>query len=550
MASATDTARAERRAASRQEAADAAAERPAPRRMRFKWLPGTRLGRLIIALNVLGLVILIGGALALNELRQGLVNARKDSLTTQGELMATIIDQAATVGEPTPAMDAAYASQILQILSNPKTQRARLFDAQGHLVADSDWVADRVELKTLPPARPRGGSDGLKLKLPSFGRPPETAAAEAKRELAAEVAQALAGHHASAVRRGERGERVVSVSIPIQHVQAVLGVLTLEASDVDKIVAAERAALIPFILIAMGVTLVSSLMLNRLVAQPVLRLARAADRVRQARARAISLPDLAGRDDELGDLTRSLQDMTHALSERMDAIESFAADVAHEIRNPLTSLRSAVETLDLVSDPAARARLLKILQNDVQRLDRLVTDISNASRLDAELSRDNPKPVDLERLIGDIVGLYQATLKPGDVGVRFIPPGTLEPVRVLGREGPLGQIFRNLIDNARSFSPPGDEVVVGLQRGRDEVVATVADNGPGIPPENLETVFERFYTSRPKGAAFGGNSGLGLSIARQIAEAHGGALRAANRIDPDGKVVGASFVLVLPAIGT
>jgi two-component system sensor histidine kinase ChvG len=296
------------------------------------------------------------------------------------------------------------------------------------------------------------------------------------------------------------------------------------------------------------VTLLSSLMLNRLVAQPVLRLARAADRVRLSRARAISLPDLADRDDELGDLTRSLQDMTHSLSERMDAIESFAADVAHEIKNPLTSLRSAVETLGLVKDPEAQARLLKILNSDVQRLDRLVTDISNASRLDAELSRDAPKRVDLERLIADIVGLYQATLKPGDVGVRFQPPGGIEPVSVIGREGPLGQIFRNLIDNARSFSPPGDEVVVGLERMRENVVATVADNGPGIPPENLETVFERFYTSRPKGAAFGGNSGLGLSIARQIAEAHGGKLRAANRIDPDGAVAGACFILTLPAI--
>jgi two-component system sensor histidine kinase ChvG len=329
-------------------------------------------------------------------------------------------------------------------------------------------------------------------------------------------------------------------------VRAVLGVLTLEANDVDAIVAAERMALIPFILIAIAVTLSSSLLLTQLIAQPVRRLARAADRVRLAGARAISLPDLAKRDDELGDLTRSLEDMTQALSERMDAIESFAADVAHEIKNPLTSLRSAVETLDLIKDPAARERLLGILKNDVQRLDRLVTDISNASRLDAELSRDLPKTVDLERLLADIVALYQATAKPGDVAVVFKAPGGIEPVTVQGREGPLGQVFRNLIDNARSFSPPGGEVVVTLAKGRDQVIATVSDSGPGIPPENLETVFQRFYTSRPKGAAFGGNSGLGLSIARQIAEAHGGTLRAGNRLGPDGQVIGAMFVLVLP----
>ena len=362
------------------------------------------------------------------------------------------------------------------------------------------------------------------------------------------MAAALKGELQARKRRGYRGQQVVSVSIPIRHVRAVLGVVTLEASDVDAIIADERRALIPFVLIAVLVTLASSLLLNSLVAQPVLRLARAADRVRQARARAISLPDLAKRDDEVGDLTRSLEDMTHALSERMDAIESFAADVAHEIRNPLTSLRSAVETLDIVSDPAARERLLNVLKNDVQRLDRLVTDISNASRLDAELSRDQPKPVDLGRLIGDIVSLYQATAKPGDVSVAFAPHQGMDAVKVLGREGPLSQILRNLIDNARSFSPPGDVVTVGLVRIKGEAIVTVSDNGPGIPPENLETVFERFYTSRPKGAAFGGNSGLGLSIARQIAAAHNGALRAENRTGAEGKVLGAMFTLTLPAI--
>ncbi|MFI4965187.1 MAG: stimulus-sensing domain-containing protein [Caulobacterales bacterium] len=529
MASDTDTAKPERDARRR-------------RRARLRWLPGTRLGRLIVALNVLGLAILIAGALVLNELRQGLVNARIDSLTTQGELMAAIIDQAATVGDPQPAMEPTTAGVVLQMLANPKTQRARLFDPQGRLMADSDLVADRVEQKVLPPARAR---NDRRMSLNLRRAAPGSAAAAARVALGAEVAKALRGQHVADLRRGEDGNRVVSVSIPIQRVQAVLGVLTLEANDVDAIIARERRALIPFILIAIAVTLSSSLLLTRLIAQPVRRLARAADRVRLAGARAISLPDLAKRDDELGDLTRSLEDMTQSLSERMDAIESFAADVAHEIKNPLTSLRSAVETLDLVTDPVARDRLLRILKNDVQRLDRLVTDISNASRLDAELSRDPPKIVDLERLVGDIVGLYQATAKPGDVAVQFHRPGGIEPVRVLGREGSLGQVFRNLIDNARSFSPPGGAVVVALQQGAGRVIATVSDSGPGIPPENLETVFERFYTSRPKGAAFGGNSGLGLSIARQIAEANGGTLRAQNRV-VDGKVIGAIFLLILP----
>jgi two-component system, OmpR family, sensor histidine kinase ChvG len=529
MASDTDTAKPDRRR----------------RSSWFTWLPGSRLGRLIIVLQLLGLAILVVGALVLNEYRRGLIIARQDSLTTQGELIANIIDRAATVGEPVPQMDPQYASEILQMLSNPRSQRARLFDAEGQPVADSATVADRVEWKVLPPARSATDANGFKLDLPGQGQP---AAQEngAQKALAAEVARALKGQHQASLRIGEDGERVVSVSIPIQHVQAVLGVLTLEASDVDAIIARERAALIPFILIAISVTLISSFLLNRLIAQPVRRLARAADSVRLSRARAISLPDIASRDDELGDLTRSLEDMTHALSERMDAIESFAADVAHEIRNPLTSLRSAVETLELVKDPAARERLTRILHQDVQRLDRLVTDISNASRLDAELSRDSPKALDLGRLLAEVAHLYQEIAKPGDVAVRFISPQGLDPIMISGREGPVGQVFRNLIDNARSFSSPGGEVRVSLSQARGHAVATVEDDGPGIPAENLETVFQRFYTSRPKGAAFGGNSGLGLSIARQITEAHGGVIRAENRKSANGEVTGARFVVSLP----
>jgi two-component system sensor histidine kinase ChvG len=532
MASVTDTGKAERAVERAQDWLNASTSR-------FRWLPGSRLGRLILALNLLGLAILIGGALVQNELRNGLVNARIDSLSTQGELIASILDQAATVGEPEPQMDTALATELLQTLANPTAQRARLFDSHGRLVADSDWMADRVEQKALPPAKARGDKALMLRRTPSTQD-------EAARALAQEVGVALQGRHLAKMRRAENGQRVVSVSIPIQHVRAVLGVVTLEASDVDAIIRRQREALIPFILTAVAVTLASSLLLNSLVAQPVLRLARAADRVRQARARAISLPDLAKRDDEVGNLTRSLEDMTHAISERMDAIESFAADVAHEIRNPLTSLRSAVETLELVTDPAARDRLQSILKNDIQRLDRLVTDISNASRLDAELSRDQPRIVDMGKLIGDIVALYQATARPGDVRVQFEPHSGAEAATVMGREGPLGQILRNLIDNARSFSPPGDVVTVGLLRVKGEVIATVSDNGPGIPTENLETVFARFYTSRPKGAAFGGNSGLGLSIARQIAEAHGGHLRAENRTGADGRVLGALFILTLP----
>jgi two-component system sensor histidine kinase ChvG len=417
----------------------------------------------------------------------------------------------------------------------------RLFAANGQLIADS-WVAtDRVEASPLPPARRPGETT---FTLPGFSPAPRSSEA-AERSLREEIAVAMAGKEKSQVRPSGSGGRVASVSLPIEHVRDVVGVLTLESGDVDRIIGAEWVALVPFIIIAVLVNLISSFALTQLIAQPVRRLSDAADSVRLSRARAIALPDIAARRDELGDLARSLEDMTHTLSDRMEAIERFAADVAHEIRNPLTSVRSAVETLELVKDQKARDRLLAILKQDVTRLDRLITDISNASRLDAELSREPTRAIALPRLLREIAGIYETTRRESDPHVRLTVEA--DTVAVLGREGPLSQVFRNVIDNARSFSAPGGEVRVTLGRERGQAVVRVDDDGPGMPPENLETVFERFYTSRPPGTAFGGNSGLGLSIARQIVEAHGGTIRAENRDDGHGGVAGARFVVTLPA---
>jgi len=539
MASATATEKPDRRWFGR--AGVQAAEHGGPRR----WLPGSRLGRLIIALNLVGLVILIVGVMVLNEFRQGLIQARSDSLRIQGQFMDELLVISATTGEPEPAMDEVMASQLLQVLSIPTSQRVRLFDRNGRLIFDSDLVADKVQRSALPPAHKRGEKP---FRLPQLLpiEPEAKREAEARAALQHEVRAALDGQTVPGVlRTTAAGERVVSVSLPVQHEKAVLGVLTLEAGDIDQIIAAQRMAMIPFILMAVVASVFTSLLLSALIAQPVLRLARAADRVRQARARAISLPDLARRDDELGDLTRSLEAMTDALSTRIDAIESFAADVAHEIRNPLTSIRSAIDTLPLVKDETKRERLFSILQQDIQRLDRLITDISNASRLDAELSREPPRAFDLARLLSEFVAHYNASARKGDAGVEFEAP-VEDGLLVSGREGPIGQVFRNLIDNSRSFSPAGGSVRVKVGRVGRKVVATVDDDGPGIPPDNLETVFERFYTSRPKGAAFGSNSGLGLSIARQIVEAHGGRIWAENRLDGEGKVEGARFAVEFP----
>jgi two-component system, OmpR family, sensor histidine kinase ChvG len=517
-------------------------DRPTHRGSRTPFLGGSGLGRMILGLNLLGLAVLVIGLLVLNEYRRGLVEARLDSLNIQGQLLADAIINGATSPEPTPSLDPTAAVDILELLAIPRAERARLYDSHGRLIADTDVIADKVLVRPLPPAR--------RPDAPHFfwDEPDASARREAKAHVAemSEVQRALAGKPVSQVRMSEAGDRVVSVSIPIQRVRQVLGVLTVEAGGVDDIVTAQRMAMAPFILVAIAVTLASSILLDRLVARPVLRLARAADRVRLSRARAISLPDLAARDDEVGDLTRSLESMTDALSARMDAIERFAADVSHEIKNPLTSIRSAVETLEISGDkPAARDRLLAVLKNDVRRLDRLITDISNASRLDAELSREAPRRIDLARLLGDIVSVYAASQRAGEPGVQLDLADGEYPV--IGRESPFGQVVRNLIDNARSFSPPEGEVRVQLQRlqegDRRLIRVVVDDNGPGVPSENLESIFERFYTARPKGSAFGGHSGLGLSIARQIVEAHHGRISAENRDGPDGSIAGARFIV-------
>ena len=536
MASAIDTARAEPEAG-----------RPADGRRRIGRFGGSRLGGLILVLNLLSLLILFGGAMALNEWRRGLIEARQETLTAQAELLSNVLgDLGITRGDPTPILDPLAAKDWLRDNFIPAGQRARLYDVDGLLVLDSYVVTEAIPGQPLPPAHPAGTPP-----------PPDTARKEATRsrnaeraanELAAEVEGALAGQNQATLRMAEDGERVVSVSIPVRHVEQVLGVLTLEAGDVEETIAEQRMALVPFALVALGVNLLASLLLHLFVARPVMRLSAAADEVRQGRARAISLPDLEGRKDEIGDLARSLETMTETLSDRMDAIERFAADVSHEIKNPLTSIRSALETLELVKTPAQREKLTTLLQQDVRRLDRLITDISNASRLDAELSRDRPRAVNLATLLTDIVGVYETTSKPGEAPVRLVaPPGDAAPV--MGRDGPLGQVFRNLIDNARSFSPPEGAVTVTLFRDEADPVqpirVRVEDVGPGIPPDNLETVFERFYTSRPRGVAFGSNSGLGLSIVRQIIEAHGGRVWAENRSDGPG----ARFEVALPSVG-
>jgi two-component system sensor histidine kinase ChvG len=529
-------------------------EAPAPRRRRKRVVPTpakrrrqrsivfSRLTGLIVLFNLVGLIILILGTFALGEMRQSLLEGRIAQLRAQGEAIADVLADNATQGDP-PRLVARDARTILRNISVQDNVRIRLFSTEGDTVTDSLLLDEQVIERDLPSLDPT--------RIPEVNpfEDDAVAAADSRLSLEAEFARALEGEIVENRRENEGAERVVSVSIPVQRVQKVVAVLTIEGAGVDAIIAAERRGLAPFMLVALGVTLVSSLLITLFVAHPIRKLANAADMVREAGPRHASIPNLSSRRDEVGDLSVTLNAMTNALAERIDAIERFAADVAHEIKNPLTSIRSAIETMPKVADESRRERLLGIVRHDVQRIDRLITDISNASRLDAELARTATEPVDLVWLLTDVVDLYGSIRQPGEPEVLLV--SAPEKALVQGAEEPLGQVFRNLIDNAKTFSPPGGAVRVTVTTQPDPAVAPGArvmidDDGPGVPEENLERIFDRFYTERPKGAAFGSHSGLGLAIARQIVASHQGRIRAENRRRPDGSVAGARFIVDLP----
>jgi len=370
---------------------------------------------------------------------------------------------------------------------------------------------------------------------------------------------ALTGVPASKTRVTIEGDTIVSVAVPVQRFRAVLGVLLLstEAGDIDKIIRAERLAILRTFVVAAVVTFILSLLLTRTIARPLQKLSAAAERVRLGVKTREEIPDFAGRHDEIGQLSTSLRDMTNALYGRIEAIESFAADVSHELKNPLTSLRSAVETLPLVKNDAQRKQLLDIIEHDVRRLDRLISDISDASRLDAELAREDTEPVDLAEMLQHF---YDSYSNMGENTKTYVPKLTLKIEKpagkrkiaqswiVTGHPGRLGQVMANLIENARSFVPQkSGHIELALMRKGNDAVITVTDNGPGIDPENTERVFERFYTDRPEHEEFGQNSGLGLSITKQIIEAHNGTITVDNVMNKKtGSRKGATFRVTIP----
>ncbi|WP_412762976.1 stimulus-sensing domain-containing protein [Rhizobium skierniewicense] len=547
------------------------------------------LTRRILFFNVAATVVLVGGILYLNQFREGLIDARVESLLTQGEIIAGAISASASVDTnsitinpekllelqagqsitPVPndedlsfPINPERVAPVLRRLISPTRTRARLFDADANILLDSRHLYSRGQVLRydLPPVTPETQTWGdwvasifnRMLQPSSLPLYKETPGGDGS--IYPEVMNALTGVRGAVVRVTEKGELIVSVAVPVQRFRAVLGVLLLstQAGDIDKIVHAERLAIMRVFGIATLVNIVLSLLLSSTIATPLRRLSAAAIRVRRGAKAREEIPDFSARQDEIGNLSIALREMTNALYDRIDAIESFAADVSHELKNPLTSLRSAVETLPRAKTEESKQRLTEIIFHDVRRLDRLISDISDASRLDAELARVDASPVDLEVVLGNLVEISrQISAKKKSVTIDYVvdhKPGTKTSYIVNGHDLRIGQIITNLIENARSFvSQDGGRIVVHLLRQKDRCIVRVEDNGPGIQAEDIDRIFERFYTDRPASEGFGQNSGLGLSISRQIAEAHGGTLKADNILDTYGVISGARFSLSLPA---
>jgi two-component system sensor histidine kinase ChvG len=552
----------------------------------FAWQSSSSLTRRIIFLNLAGLFALMVGILSFSQFRVGLIDARRESLLVQGEIIAAAIAASATTADPdstqidlerlldlqagetyNPTDDSQLdfpinperVAQVLRQLVSPTNTRARIYDRDGTLLLDSRTIYDVIRFDLPPPDSER--PNYFQRRFLALRRWIAKGDLPTYREFTGngrgyeEVSHALLDLKSSMVRINDRAEVIVSVAVPVKRSRAVRGALMLQTqgADIDEMVTEERLAIFKVFMVAAGVMVVLSFLLAGTIGGPMRRLAESAQVVRRRIRSRVEIPDFTKRRDEIGHLSGSLRSMTSALYRRIEAIESFAADVAHELKNPLTSLRSAVETLPLAKTDDSRARLLQVISHDVKRLDRLISDIADASRLDAEMQRQEAEPVDLYRLLTTVVSVANDVPREDGTSVTLTfeggGPGAFV---VLGNDSRLGQVIDNLIDNARSFSPQGGKVRVTCRHRKNDIEIIVDDDGPGVHSEAMQKIFDRFYTYRPH-QAFGQNSGLGLSISKQIVEAHDGQLWAENRTNAASsaqppEVLGARFTVRLPAM--
>ena len=538
------------------------------RSVKQRWV--SPLLRRILLVNALPLALLLAALLYLDQYQNGLLEAEVQALREQARIYAGALGESAVREQDPehPLLQPDLARPLLRRLTEPTPNaQARLYAPDGQLIADSrvrEGAGGAVVTEPLPPAANRGpvlgtiGSvyDKLLSLLPHQSQgpfveiSPDAAGVEWQPDVKEELRMTgsnLKREMPPYIRRTQDDRLLVTVAEGVLRNRHTVGIvlLTREAREVDDSLLAIRMSILGLFSLALVLTVGLSWYLSLTIARPILRLAGAAHDMREGKGRAGTVPlSLLKRQDEVGELAVALKESAAALWARMDATERFAADVAHEIKNPLSSIRSAIETLRRIEDPGQQRRLLAIIADDVIRMDRLISDISDASRIDAELSRTATEPIDVVPLLATLAEIDDATRREGDPVIRLdLPPG---PLVVQAVEGRLVQVLRNLIGNARSFSPTNGTIKLQASESAGVVEIAIADQGPGIPSAKLEDVFERFYSERPASEQFGKHSGLGLSISRQIVHALKGRIAAENILDGAGQVAGARFVVRLP----
>jgi two-component system, OmpR family, sensor histidine kinase ChvG len=531
-----------------------------------RWVPPML--RRILLVNLMPLVLLLAALLYLDQYQNGLLEAEVLALREQAKIYAAALGQSAVnVSNPAdPKLVPEFVRPLLYRITEPTPDaQAKVYAPGGTVMADSavaNGVNGPADAAALPPAVNHGplvGAIGwvydqilslLPYQIPRADLTPGGAGPEWQPDVKEELQLSSSDQSREMppyIRRTRDNRLLVTVAEPIERDRHTVGIilLTREAREVDASLFAVRMSILGLFTLALALTVLLSWYLSLTIARPILRLAAAAAEMREGQGRTGSVPrSLLARRDEVGALAVALADSAAALWHRMDAIERFAADVAHEIKNPLSSIRSAIETLRRIEDPARQKQLLAIVTDDVTRLNRLISDVSDASRVDAELSRVMTERVDLAPILDALKGLQEATRGDADPWIELDAPATGLAVR--GVEDRLVQVFRNLINNAESFSPPKGRIHIVARQSGPIIEVTIDDQGPGIPEGKLERIFDRFYSERPKDERFGQHSGLGLSISRQIVEALRGRLTAENRMDAEGRVLGARFIVKLP----
>jgi two-component system, OmpR family, sensor histidine kinase ChvG len=545
--------------------------------------------RRIMVSNLLGLIVLLLGAFYLNYTHPGLLDAKREFLEVQGKSIAAAIGDnsrydTGTGGlEPTRAIDLDTSrvpyrddgfaalelslspervTPILNRIIQPTNLRARIYDRAGNLVVDTATLLKKgpghvARPEPLAdPARPRTRS--LYTKITQFlldgDLPVYREIGNANGTAYPEVQEALRGKSTAVLLIDNSSEQIVAVAEPIRRgksrtVQGVL-LLSTRPGDISKVVAEQRSLIWALATFAFLATLTSSWLLARTVADPMKRLSDAAEHVTKHISASKELPDYTARNDEVGQMSTAFRSMTGALVKRIEASEKFAADVAHELKNPLAAARSTAEALTYAKTDEHRAQLVGQIQGELKRLNRLISDVSNASRLDAELARQKMTPLDVRAVVSNVAGIFSELLANDTRRVILSnDTGAEADFRVSAHEGRLAQVMTNLIDNAISFSPANTMVTVATRRNGAWVEVTVSDQGPGIPTDSLDTIFERFYSDRPDtDQKRGKNSGLGLSISREIVEAHNGRIWAENiKAANEDKPTGARFIVQLPS---